>query len=54
MALAPHARPRLSLVTGGESQPQALLELGDGDYEVEVPDLGCYELGDGCGCGSVR
>ena len=55
LALAPHARPRLRVVTGGESQPQELLELGDGDYEVEVPDLACYGLGDGaCGCGSAR
>ncbi|HEX9314903.1 MAG TPA: IS21 family transposase [Actinomycetota bacterium] len=55
MALAPHARPRLRVVTGGESQPQALLELGDGDYEVEVPNLAWYGLGDGaCGCGSFR
>jgi hypothetical protein len=53
MALAPHARPRLSLVTRDESPPLEALELGDGDYDVEVPDLACYELG-GCGCGSAR
>jgi transposase len=53
MALAPHARPRLSLVTRDESPPLEPLELGDGDYDVEVPDLACYELG-GCGCGSAR
>ena len=31
------------------------LELLRRDYEVEVPNLARYELGDGaCGCGSVR
>jgi len=56
MALAPHARPRLTLVTRDEIHHQEPpLELGDGDYEVEVPDLACYELGNGaCGCGSAR
>ena len=55
LALAPHARPRLRVVTRDELQPQELLELGDGDYEVEVPDLSRYELGPiGCGCGSIR
>jgi transposase len=55
MALAPHARRRLSLVTRDEIAHQEPLELGEGDYEVEIPDLACYELGDGvCGCGSAR
>ena len=54
LALAPHARRHLHAVVPTVGEPLELLDLGDGDYEVEVPDLGCYELGDGCGCGSVR
>ena len=55
MALAPHARPRLTLVTRDGLEHQETLELGNGDYEVEVPNLACYEIGDGaCGCGSAR
>jgi transposase len=54
LALAPHARPRLHLVTADEPVHQEALELGDGDYEVEVPDLGRYEFGPaGCGCGGM-
>jgi transposase len=53
LALAPHARPRLSLVTSEVAAPEPL-ELGDGDYEVGTPDLACYGFGDVCGCGSAR
>ncbi len=54
LALAPNARPRLRLVTDDVVHQEAL-ELGDGDYEVEVPDLARYEFGPaGCGCGGMR
>ena len=54
LALAPHARRYLQAAIPTVVEPLGLLDLGDGDYEVEVPDLGCYGLGDTCGCGSLR
>lgn len=54
MALAPHVRRRLHAVVPTVGDPLGLLELGDGDYEVEIPDLGSYGFGDSCGCGSAR
>lgn len=52
IALAPHMRSKKP-VTHDALVVAELLDLGDGDYLVEVPDLGGYDL-DGCGCGSVR
>jgi hypothetical protein len=52
MALAPHRRPHLVVVDAPE--PTLAFDFGDGDYDVDEPDLGRYEaqvLGDGCGCG---
>jgi hypothetical protein len=40
LALAPHARKYLHAVSPTVAEPLELLDLGDGDYEVEVPDLG--------------
>jgi transposase len=54
MALAPHARRHLHAVVPTVGEALGLLDLGDGDYEVEIPDLGSYGFGDGCGCGSAR
>jgi transposase len=55
LALAPHARPRLHLVTTDDDGHRGDLDLGEGDYEVEVPDLACYEFAPvGCGCGGAR
>jgi transposase len=55
MALAPHARPRLHLVTDDDDGHQERLELPGGDYEVEIPDLSRYGFGPtGCGCGGAR
>lgn len=66
LALAPHRRRRLVAVPDPERMAEvvAQLDLGAGDYDVEQPDLSCYDLdraeidrggveifGPGCGCG---
>jgi len=55
LALAPHARRHSSVTTVAEWVPQEILELGDGDYAVDLPDLSRYDFATlGCGCGSAR
>lgn len=49
LALAPHTH-HLQLVADGDvSDHRPLLELGEGDYDVDIPDLDSYSFGEGCG-----
>jgi transposase len=56
IALAPHGRRHLVALPDPEVV-QTRLDLGPGDYDVDEPDLGRYDVevfGPGCGCGGGR